>query len=109
MDDTRRTEERTDTRASVRFDIGGVLRFGTVRNLSRGGCMIESSQIDSEVGTRCAVRLGPSRIVNGRVAWMLGQAMGVTFDLPIPDALVRRYALDDWPCRMRHAGSMRPN
>ena len=104
MKDERRYTPRSETRQSVRFDLGGRLCFGTMRNLSQSGCMIESPGIDVEIGSRCEIRLVPGYVANGRIAWQLGDSIGISFHLPIPVALVREYALDDWAMRAANEG-----
>ena len=95
----RRNEDRRDSKESVRFELGGQLHFGTMRNLSQAGCMIESPGIEAEIGARCEIRLIPGYVASGRIAWQLGEAIGISFHLPIPIGLVREYSLDDWPMR----------
>ncbi|MBX7528038.1 PilZ domain-containing protein [Qipengyuania vesicularis] len=95
----RRNEDRRDSKESVRFELCGQLHFGTMRNLSQAGCMIESPGIEAEIGARCEIRLIPGYVASGRIAWQLGEAIGISFHLPIPIGLVREYSLDDWPMR----------
>lgn len=95
----RRNEDRRESKESVRFELGGQLHFGTMRNLSQAGCMIESPGIEAEIGARCEIRLIPGYVASGRIAWQLGEAIGISFHLPIPIGLVREYSLDDWPMR----------
>ncbi|MBX7539436.1 PilZ domain-containing protein [Qipengyuania sphaerica] len=99
MLEDRRLGHRSETRESIRFELRGALRFGTMRNLSQLGCMLESPALDVEVGERCEVRLMAGYVVSGRVAWQLGDAIGISFHLPIPSSLVRDFALDDWSLR----------
>ena len=105
MLEDRRSELRKDTQESVRFELGGILHFGNMRNLSQLGCMIESPNLSAEIGARCEIRLMPGYIASGRVAWQLGEALGISFHLPIPSALVREFALDDWPVRAANRAS----
>lgn len=99
MTQDRRKQERSATRESVRFELAGVLHFGTMRNLSRHGCMIESPALEAAIGQRCEIRLLPGYVVSGRIAWQLGDGIGISFHLPIPSALVREFSLDDWAMR----------
>ena len=99
MDGERRNTERLATRGSVRFELGGVSHFGTMRNLSQTGCMIESPGLAAEIGERCEVTLMAGYSASGRVAWQLGEAVGISFLIPAPTALVRELALDDWTMR----------
>lgn len=99
MDGERRNTERLTTRGSVRFELGGVSHFGIIRNLTQTGCMIESHALAAEIGERCEVTLMPGYSASGRVAWQLGEAVGISFLIPVPTALVRELALDDWTMR----------
>ncbi|MBX7458545.1 PilZ domain-containing protein [Qipengyuania sp. 1NDH17] len=95
----RRNTERMTTRGSVRFELGGISHFGTMRNLSQAGCMIESPNLAAEIGERCEVTLLPGYSASGRVAWQLGEAVGISFLIPVPSALVSELAMDDWSMR----------
>ena len=99
MNEERRHSERAVTRGSVRFELRGVSYFGTMRNLSQAGCMIESANLAAEIGERCEVTLLPGYSASGRVAWQLGDAVGISFPIPVPSALVSELALDDWSMR----------
>ena len=99
MSAERRDAERLTTRGSVRFEIGGISHFGTMRNLSQTGCMIESPDLSAEIGARCEVSLLSGYSASGRVAWLLGESVGISFLLPVPAALVRELALNDWTMR----------
>ena len=99
MNSERRNTERLTTRGSVRFELGGISHFGAMRNLSQAGCMIESPSLAAEIGERCEVTLMPGYSASGRVAWQLGDAVGISFLIPVPLALVRELALDDWTMR----------
>lgn len=105
MNVERRNKERLTTRGSVRFDLGGISHFGTMRNLSQTGCMIESPSLAAEIGERCEVALMPGYSTSGRVAWQLGDSVGISFLIPVPAALVRELALDDWTMRSEKRGS----
>lgn len=111
MHTERRNEDRQSTRGSVRFEMSGQARFGIMRNLSQFGCMIESGGVLAEVGERCEIALLPGYVVSGRVAWQLGEALGISFHQPILPSLVREYALDDWPMRTenKHAETLGPD
>ncbi len=102
MNTDRRSAERRTTRGSVRVEIQGHNFFGTMRNLSQAGCMIEAAQLAAKVGARCEVTLLPGYSASGRIAWQLGEAIGISFLMPIPAALVRELALDDWSMRSEH-------
>lgn len=95
----RRESERLTARGSVRLAVGGISYFGTLRNLSQAGCMIESADFPTEIGARCEVYLLPGYAASGRVAWQLGEAVGISFIVTVPNALVRELALDDWSMR----------
>ncbi|QZD91023.1 PilZ domain-containing protein [Qipengyuania aurantiaca] len=99
MNIERRIAERSSTRESVRIALGAYQLFGTMRNLSQQGCMVESPNAEVEVGDRCDVFLAPDYSVGGRIAWQLGDALGISFVHPVPESLVREFALDDWPQR----------
>lgn len=99
MSNERRNTDRSATRGSVRLELGGISHFGTMRNLSQAGCMIESPGLVAEIGERCEVTLMPGYSTSGRVAWQLGDAVGISFLIPVPSALVRELALDDWTMR----------
>lgn len=99
----RRRESRSSTQESVRVNIGGRTLRCRMRNLSRSGCMIETSLVLVEVGTPLEVVLGPAVVAEGEVAWQLGENFGVMFASPIPEAVVDEYAVDNW-----HAGFALP-
>lgn len=92
----RRSEARRATQDNVRVRIGTRTVRCRMRNLSRSGCMIESSLVLVEVGTPLAVVLGPEVVAEGEVAWQLGENFGVMFASPVPDSVVEEYAIDDW-------------
>ena len=100
----RRNTERLTTHGSVRFELGGIAHFGTMRNLSQAGCMIESPNLATEIGERCEVTLMPGYSISARIAWQLGDAVGITFLRPVPAALVRELGLDDWRMRSEKRG-----
>ena len=95
----RRIADPSETRESVRIALGAYQLFGTMRNLSQQGCMVESPNADVEVGDGCDVFLAHDYSVSGRIAWQLGEALGISFVHPVPESLVREFALDDWPQR----------
>lgn len=99
MEVERRNKQRVTTQGSVRFEIDGIAHFGTMRNLSQTGCMIETPEFVAEIGQRCEVALLPGYSASGRVAWQLGEAVGISFLSPVPQILVRELALDDWGMR----------
>ncbi|WP_083800366.1 PilZ domain-containing protein [Erythrobacter sp. SD-21] len=101
MNTDRRSRERSDTSETVRVEIGGRDIFGTMRNLSQMGCMVETLYGAADLGERCEVSLIPGYSVSGRIAWQLGRAMGIAFSHPVPLALVQEIALDDWPMRVQ--------
>lgn len=101
MNSERRAWQRSATREIVRFELAGLACAGTMRNLSQLGCMIEAVGLSAEIGVRCEVSLLPGYTASGRVAWQLGEAVGISFHQPIPLGLVREFALDDWPLRSR--------
>ena len=95
----RRQAERFPTRDVVRIIIGGVEAEAAMRNLSAAGCMVECSDIEVSVGQICELQLHPGFPASGRVAWQLGEALGISFHQPVPKGIVSGYALDDWHLR----------
>ena len=70
--------------------------LGVVRNVSDGGMMIEA-HIAVEVGQVIAVSLLEDRKVLGEITWKEGNAIGISFDAPVPieDVLARPDRLGD--------------
>ena len=95
----RRKSERYPTRDMVRIVIGGVETEAAMRNLSQAGCMVECGEMEVSVGQICELDLHPGFPASGRVAWQLGEAMGISFHQPVPKGIVSGYALDDWHLR----------
>lgn len=95
----RRQEARYSTSDKVRITIGGIEAEGAMRNLSQAGCMIECGDLEAEVGQMCEIDLRPGFAASGRIAWQLGNALGISFHQPVPKGIVRDYALDDWLLR----------
>lgn len=95
----RRKESRSSTQDSVRVRLAGRSLRCRMRNLSRSGCLIECDTMLVEVGTPVEVVLSTDCVAAGEVAWQLGANFGVRFTLPIPAALVREYAIEDWPMK----------
>ena len=106
MNTERRDSERLAAQGNVHLDLGGISYMVVMRNLSQTGCMVEATDLPASVGMRCDIGLMPGYKATGRIAWQLGEAVGISFMVSIPAALVRDYALDDWPMRSvnRHQG-----
>ena len=70
--------------------------LGVVRNVSDGGMMIEA-HIAVDVGQIIAVSLLEDRKVLGEIMWKEGNAIGISFDAPVPieDVLARPDRLGD--------------
>jgi hypothetical protein len=83
----------------VRLTITGVQTKAIMRNLSQAGCMLECSEVEVEIGQFCEIDLRPEFPASGRIAWALGNALGISFHQPVPIGIVRDYALDDWALR----------
>ncbi|QPC98943.1 PilZ domain-containing protein [Qipengyuania soli] len=92
----RRRETRSTTQESVRVNIGRRTLRCRMRNLSRSGCMIETSLMLVEVGTPLEIVLVPGVVAEGEVAWQLGECFGVSFHSAISDAVVEEYTVEDW-------------
>ena len=78
MDD-RRSDGRKPTFKSGKIQIGGASRMVTILNLSGGGAMIDGSEPldeDAELLFECA----DTGEVRARVAWVLGNRCGLTFE-----------------------------
>ena len=99
MNTERRDAERLAARGNIRLEMGGISYLAVIRNLSQTGCMVEAAGLPESVGLRCEVPLMPGYKASGRIAWQLGEAIGISFMMPIPEGLVRDYALDDWTMR----------
>lgn len=95
----RRKEDRSETRETLRATIAGAEVICSMRNLSQSGCMIEGETLPGEIGAPVTIHLMKNLRVEGEVAWQLGECMGIFFIAPIPLAVVRSFALDDWPLR----------
>ncbi|MEZ5680695.1 MAG: PilZ domain-containing protein [Erythrobacter sp.] len=93
----RRQESRKTTQDTVRVNLGGRSLRCRMLNLSASGCMIECDDAITEVGAHFEVLLGPGVMAQGRVAWQLGESVGVLFHAPIPETIVREYAIEGWP------------
>lgn len=68
--------------------IAGVPGLAFLYNLSTGGCMLESSAAVA-VGDAVSVALEGFETATGKVAWQAGQCVGVSFALPVHEAIVR--------------------
>ena len=95
----RRRAMRCPSRYSVHVVIDGLQLEAPLRNLSEAGCMLELGAAEVDVGSLCSVVLRPDFPVSGRIAWRLGDAAGIAFHQPVPQGIVRDYALDDWLLR----------
>ena len=95
----RRSENRNLTQTSVNITVDGVGLRCSMRNLSPSGCMIECLDIVADIGKPVTITLLPGYVAQGQVAWQLGQSIGVFFLEPVPQHVVRHYALDDWMLR----------
>lgn len=94
---------RNATRGHVEFEASGLTHSGAMRNLSQLGCMIEAPMLEAFVGDRISVDLLPDLAASGRIAWRLGDAVGISFDAPVPTQIVKEFALDDWSLRSKAA------
>ena len=95
----RRDEPRHRTRDDIPLAVGGRMLRCTVKNLSARGCLVESPGLIAEVGDPVQVTLMDEVLVTGEIAWQMGASTGIRFHQPVADAVVRWYALDDWPLR----------
>ncbi|MFA6031513.1 MAG: PilZ domain-containing protein [Myxococcota bacterium] len=92
----RRRKQRSSTRMTVIVTVAGASLPCEMRNLSQSGCLIACDPVLAEVGAPVAISLMRGLAVTGEVAWQMGESVGVFFREPIPLAVVRHYALDDW-------------
>ncbi len=95
----KRREVRKLAAGDVRIAVGGVWCPCAIRNLSSSGCMVEATRLSVAVGATIELVLAPDCVVSGEIAWQLGESIGIFFPEPIPEHLVRHYALDDWMLR----------
>ncbi|MEX0342360.1 MAG: PilZ domain-containing protein [Erythrobacter sp.] len=95
----RRSEGRKPTQYNVRITVAGVGLYCSIRNLSLSGCMVECRDLLAKVGSPVELALLPGYVVQGQVAWQVGESLGIFFLKPISAQVVRHYALDDWMLR----------
>ena len=95
----RRRQSRAAASGNVRIVVDGETSWCAIRNLSSSGCMVEAATCPSRVGSDVELVLLPNYRVTGQVAWQLGESTGIFFPQPIPEFLVRHFALDDWLLR----------
>jgi len=62
---------------------------GFLYDLSGGGCMVELAEMREALGRPLTVELYEQETVRGTVVWQAGACVGVSFDAPIHDAVVR--------------------
>jgi hypothetical protein len=92
----RRKNPRSATRATVAVTVGGATASCEMRNLAQSGCMIACDRMLADVGMPVTIALTRGLTVQGEIAWQMGESVGVFFLEPIPLAVVREFALDDW-------------
>lgn len=73
----------------VACEIAGVPEEVFLYDLSMGGCMVETADGRDLRNAAIALQLHQYEITPGQVVWQVGGCLGVRFDAPIHDALVR--------------------
>lgn len=92
----RRKEPRRNASLAVIARVGGISIPCELRNLSQSGCMITCSRILAQMGTLVEIEIVQDLTLRGEISWQMGESVGVFFLEPIPLAVVRHFALDDW-------------
>lgn len=69
--------------------VDGVRDVVFLYDLSMGGCMIEMTQMREASEARIAIELYEYEVTFGHVVWQTGNCLGVCFESPIHDAVVR--------------------
>ncbi|WP_159982952.1 MULTISPECIES: PilZ domain-containing protein [unclassified Novosphingobium] len=69
--------------------IGEIAVPAFLYDLCAGGCMIELGDSRSAVGERVIIDLYELETACGEVVWQSGRCVGVRFDVPVHDAVVR--------------------
>lgn len=73
----------------VSFALAGARGTAFLYDLSAGGCMIELPDTSNVIGQPLSIVLYKRETAHGEVVWQLGPCVGVRFDTPIHDAVVR--------------------
>ena len=95
----RRVETRVESNRQVILTSSGAFLHGQMVNLSSAGCLIDCPSCSLELGQQVDIGLAVDMLVSGRVAWRLGNSVGIKFHEPIAGDLVRSTALDEWLLR----------
>ncbi|WP_232496011.1 PilZ domain-containing protein [Novosphingobium kaempferiae] len=69
--------------------VDGVRGLVFLYDLSMGGCMFEMTDLRDVGGRQVAVELYEYETTRGEVVWQMDRCVGVRFDTPIHDAVVR--------------------
>ncbi len=69
--------------------IAGASRRVFLYDLSAGGCMIELGDSRDALGRAVAIDLYAAETTTGEVVWQSGACVGIRFDTPLHEAVVR--------------------
>jgi hypothetical protein len=83
-------EQRDSLFLSCEITVTGARKPATVRvrNLSPGGMMVDGHQVFYE-GARISTDIRGIGEIDGRVAWVTSERVGIAFDLPVDPKLAR--------------------
>ena len=88
----RRKEPRWGAVGRVRMRIGDRSVLCRMRDISQTGCMVESPAFALSLGTRVEFDLGLGVLIEGEIAWQLGEHFGVYFDTNLPDQMLEKFS-----------------
>ena len=92
---------RHSTMASIGYQTGGQSAPGQMTDLSANGCRAILAGAVPDEGEALLVTLLEGVEVPGCIAWRDGAIVGIRFDRPVIDAVVRYFGLPDYVATVR--------
>lgn len=90
----KRKGQRAKTNDEVLFSIDDMAMRGKMLNLSRDGCMISGGGENAETGKTVTVTLLEGVAVAGRIVWVDGNEIGISFHRKLGEATVKYFLLN---------------
>lgn len=88
-----RAFDRQSTDGRIDYIYGGVRHSAHLRDMATTGCQLSLAGVVPETGDQLKLVLLEDLEVSGTIVWTNGDTVGVKFDLPVIEAVVRFFGL----------------